>query len=355
MKLNHALIAFVAFAGIVLLVAPPARAQVNDQAGFFSADAVRRADEIIADAQRRSGRKIVVETFPTFPADRRASYSKERERQFYQAWIEERGKATDSDVHVLIVRDPSHLEVGSSSDSRRGDFTAADHQATSRAMLERFRARQFDQGLLEAVQTIAAKVARSDAARSPVEQSRTGGAAPAPAPDVPPHVPPPSGDAPRTGSGGIPGGGVCGMGGGIGGLLCMVIAALAVITIVRGFARRRAAAAAGGYGQRGMYDPRTGQPYDPRYGGPAPTGGGGGLGGGLMGGILGGVLGGAAYDHLRGRGNEAQAGPLDPGAAAPPPAPMDDVSSGGDFGAGSDFSSGGDFGGGGDVSSGGDF
>jgi hypothetical protein len=159
----------------------------------------------------------------------------------------------------------------------------------------------------------------------------------------------------------VPAGGVCGMGGGLGSILCLVAAGLILFTIVRRIFARRNAPPGGQYGAPGY-----GQPGQPGYGQPGygqpgyPPQQGGGLGRGLLGGLLGGVLGGAAYDHFRG-GNQANAAtpPPDTGAGGAFP-PADDVSSGGDFGSdASGFSSGGDFGGGdsggGDVSSGGDF
>lgn len=344
--------------GIALLtfaMGSRAQAQVNDQAGFFSADAIKKAEQTIAGIQRRGGRKVVVETFQTLPPELKSSYSNARKNQFYQSWIEERGKATGSDIHILAVREPAHLEVGANTATRQRAFTPSDHQATSRAMLERFRAKRFDDGLLEGLAMIAATLEERGANSPNADRGANAGNTGA-NPNTPVS---PSAPAPRETPRAIPTGGICG-GGGIGGWLCLIIGALAIVTIVRRIAGARRSV---GYGGRPNYDPRTGQPYYPPGGG----GGGGGFGSGMLGGLLGGILGGAAYDHfLGGHGNQAS-------AATPPPDPTPfggggggggDVSSGGDFGS-SDFSSGGDFGGGGgggdfgggggDVSSGGDF
>jgi hypothetical protein len=328
-----------ALAGLVLTLlftCSPARAQVNDQAGFFSADAVRQANAIISDVQRQTRRKIVVETFPTIPADLKGSYSKDREASFYESWIQDRGKATGADIDFLIVKDPAHLEVGASSDTRRRDFTPADHHAVSTAMLAGFRAREYDRALLDALKDTAERVRRNQSGATPAAAATPGRS---------------SGGTPQR----APSGGVCGMGGGLGGLLCLVVAGLILFSIVRRIFARRNLPPGGGYGAPGYGQPGYGQPG---YGQPGYGGGGGGFGRGILGGLLGGMLGGAAYDHFRG-GNQAGATPPPPDTGAGGAFPSNDVSSGGDFGS-SDFSSGGDVGGGGDsgggdVSSGGDF
>jgi hypothetical protein len=203
-------------------------------------------------------------------------------------------------------------------------------------MLERFKAKDFDGGLIAALEKIdqtmganAKGASRSDAAAGT-------------------NAPVAGTDVKRT----QPRGGACG---GIGTLVIVVIVGFVLFRLVRGMlSRRQTGGGMGGIPTRPGYDPRTGQPIDPRYGPVGNPQQGGGFGRGMLGGLLGGVAGGYLYDKMRGPGgNEAHAAPPDSSMT-----PLDDpgtTSGFADFG--SDAGGGGDFGGGGggDSGGGGDF
>lgn len=333
----------------LLLSASAATAQVRDDAGYFSSQAVSRADGIIGQIKQKTGKKVVVETFQTIPDSMRAEFNADKDK-FYEGWAIARGKANTADVVVLVVRNPSHLYVAASEATRRRDFTQADHREASSGMLENFRAQRFDDGLLNTLTFIGNRIQENERG--------VAGASGAPAAAVPPVSSTPRAPAPSPTPNVVrPSCGAMGSGS----LICVLAAVAGIFLLFRAMRRR----AGGGYPQQGYGQQGYGQQGYGQPGYPPQQGGGGGFGTGLLGGILGGAAGGAAYDYLRGDGSaQAAPPPADPSAGGQHNVDPGEVGSGGDFGSdassgfsGGDFGGGGgDFGGGGDSGgSGGDF
>src|SRR6185369_9821571 len=105
-----------------------AKAEVVDQASFFSPDAVARANQKLADVSQKAGREMRVETYAEIPAEKRSGYSEENKRQFFQDWTRRRAQELGvRGVMVLICRDPSTLQVEVGDETERsGAFTQAD-------------------------------------------------------------------------------------------------------------------------------------------------------------------------------------------------------------------------------------
>ena len=349
--MRHMNRSFAALAGLALtlfLASSPARAQVNDTAGILSPQGKSDVESRIDRVRQRTGKTVVVETYPQIPADQRAAFDAGANKaKFYDDWIQQRGLATKADVLLLINMSPGHAEIGESTAVRgAGLFTVADRRrALDDVLVPALKAKKYDQGVAQTVDVIGSSL-ENNARKGSAAAPRASGNAP---------TPPPTGGSGTGSPRAVPTGGVCGMGGGLGGILCLVVGALILFSIVRRIFARRTMPP-GGYGAPGYGQPGYGQPGygQPGYGG----GGGGGFGRGILGGLLGGMLGGAAYDHFRG-GSQAGANPMDPNAGnAPPPdsgfsaGPNDfQSSSGADFdagGGGADFGGGGgaDFGGG---------
>src|SRR5579871_1932118 len=83
-------------------------AEVRDEAGFFSADAVRRANEVIDDIHRDFKKDLLIETFKTVPADKAEEFKKldkAGHAKFYNDWALQRARtAKVNGVYVLIVK-----------------------------------------------------------------------------------------------------------------------------------------------------------------------------------------------------------------------------------------------------------
>jgi hypothetical protein len=345
-------------------------AVVRDDAGFFKAETVKKANEQLKQIKAAHGKELVIETFASIPADRQPDWEsakddKQQREEFFDKWLESRARALKVDgVYTLIVRDPAHLEVRAGRNTKVRDFTQSNQETLASILLESFKGKEYDQGLAKAVDYFkealdrnlgqgkrAAAGAGQDGFRNPSTPMPT----PRQTTPAPAYPPPPAPS--RTG------------GGFLRGMSCMwivlvIIAAIVIIRILSGLGRGRQ----GGYGPGP--GPGYGQGYGgPQYGpGPGYYGGGGGGGGffrNFFGGLLGGAAGSYIYDQFRNRGDQANYPPPGTGGGYNPPP---DTSSGGDFGSSSSADdqgqgfdsggSGGDFGdsggGGGGFDSGGD-
>jgi len=342
------LLPLVIFSLALLLMPATTPAQVRDDGNFFSPQTTQELSTRIEDLRSRTGKKVVVETYASIPADLRADSSA---ADFWDRWIKSRGKANGADVMILITRDPGHLEVGSSQAMRTsGAFTTTDHRAVRDAMAPSFKAKEFDVGILKGLSVIEERIrpgtnASRASASSPPAASTGSGAYGRSTTTAPPATP-------RTS---------CGAGG-MGSLVCVGLAVVAVFLLIRGmFAGRRQMQPppyGGQYGQPG-YPPAPPPPGGYPYGG----GGGGGFGRNVAGGVLGGLLGSWIGNRTFGQGQHGSSSstmdnninPVDPGPASSG-FDFDAGGGGGGGSSGADFGGGGgDSGGGGDASSGSDF
>jgi uncharacterized protein len=333
------LVALLLTAGQAFAIVP----QVKDDGKFFSADAVRKANEVIRELQHTHRVDLVIETMDKAPAGIEGKSSSERNRLFGE-WALRRFKELGIDgIYLLITRSPGHLQIEVGNDTQRRAFTLADRDKLRELLVRKFREKEYDAGLLEAVADV----------RNTVDSHMSRSARSAPAANAPPVHHNPAGQAPAGG------------GSGLMGLICFAVVALLVIwlvvALIRAFTGSMGRGYGGGYGGGG---------YGPGYGG---GGGGGGFMSGLMGGLFGAAAGNFLYDRFF-RGDSAgswgshayggESGPAEMGGphdtdASGTGADFDDAgggSGGGDFGGG-DFGGGGggDFGGGDFGGGGGDF
>jgi len=362
-----ALLAVVALLGFV---AQPARAmddpRVEDDAGFFSTDAVGKANQVIKQIKQDHGEDVMIETFAQIPADLRAQYDPKNKNAFLQRWGVQRAQALKMHgIYTLICKDPSALRTIAGETTAKKAFTAANVNQFSQIMLTAFRTKDFDKGLLDAVEYArkafdenlgpGGKAEGVPAGNTPAGGASSGannGGSSLPAPSGSSSSSPPL--SPRTSTpigrgGGIPFGGF-----GCVGLIILFVVIMIVLRVLRGLfgMGRRMGGGFPGQGYGGYGAPGG-------YGGYGYGGGGGGFGTGLLGGLLGGMLGGYAQDRFSHRNDPSGGGGMIPptdagggGGTFHESPPDQGESFGGGASAGGDFGGGG-FGGGGDISGGG--
>jgi len=350
--------ALLVICALTLATIPAARAlampnpHVQDNAGFFSRDAIKQADAKIAQIKTDYGKDCYIQTEPSIPDAKKAGYQPDQRAAFFKAWADEIGKSNQVDgVIVLICKDPSYLQVRSGKETIKQAFIGRNIDELSKLMLDKLKAKQPDDSLASGVQCVADTFAQS------VPKRGTAQAAPAPAPSTPANTtadrpapqpeqqPQPTVPAARSTTPGM------------GTWICLIAGIFIVFMLIRGiFAGRRSMMGGGPGFSAGMPGPGmpTGYGYGPGYGGA----GGGGFGRGFLGGLLGGALGGYMYDRTRGGGSSQSAhsaggiftdNSSSGGGSFDSPASSDFGSGGGDYsGGGGDFGSGGgDAGGGG--------
>lgn len=126
---------------------------IKDEAKFFSAVAIEKANKKVRDIYRASHRDVVVETFLAIPADLQAKYKEDKQR-FYIQWAQNRiDELGIHGVYVLITKEPAHLHV-------EWERTIAlkvpdkDQKKLVEDLLNKFRAKKFDDGLTDALDHI---------------------------------------------------------------------------------------------------------------------------------------------------------------------------------------------------------
>src|SRR5207244_9213997 len=84
----------------------------------------------------------------------------ETRKKFFADWLKERLAKTDA-IHVLISKQPAHIEIGLGDAIQQKAFTPSNRDQLHALVLDTFKAKQFDQGLLKAVEFIALTLAQN--------------------------------------------------------------------------------------------------------------------------------------------------------------------------------------------------
>ncbi|MBV9124635.1 MAG: TPM domain-containing protein [Planctomycetes bacterium] len=151
--------------GAVFLAAGRADAvapQIHDDGKYFSAEALKKANEEIKDISRKYHMDLLVETLATVPggqADRvRAMSAADRAEFFRRLAVERSQDAVVHGVYVLICRDPRYIYV----DVSQGAQFVFDDPTRTRIqtrLIQDFGNRRFDEGLLGVVQLVRERLA----------------------------------------------------------------------------------------------------------------------------------------------------------------------------------------------------
>jgi uncharacterized membrane protein YgcG len=151
--------------GLVLILANPVAAvapEIKDEAKFFSPEAVKKANAEIRDIYQKHNWDVLVETYPSVPPDQKdkvKAMSRDDRSRFFEAWAEERAKATAAKgLCIIVCREPTHMQFYVTTGAR----TALDKAAQDRiqkALLDNFREKKFDEGLAAAIKVVRDKLA----------------------------------------------------------------------------------------------------------------------------------------------------------------------------------------------------
>src|SRR5208283_4112714 len=110
----------------MLALARPAAAltpEVHDNAGFFSADALHKADAIIKEIKQDYKEDLLIETYKTIPPEKQEAFKSEGKEKFFQQWALERARAAGiTGVYILICKDPGHLQIEVGNNTRKRAF-----------------------------------------------------------------------------------------------------------------------------------------------------------------------------------------------------------------------------------------
>jgi uncharacterized membrane protein YgcG len=329
--------------------------EVRDEGHFFKFDTVAKADEIIKDIQKTKKKDLLIETFPHVPAgkEKEATSTDHKEKdRFFSEWALQRAReAKVNGIYVLICKDPAYIKVAVGNQTRQV-FTDDNRDHLGKILVDRFKKKEYDEGLLEGVRYVQTTLKDAGSKRDDEQVYHPGGGG---------HHTAESPSVPADASGDVLG---------LGGYLCPLLLGLLCVGVVL---------VGGIFVLTRLFRGSGGGPGPGAYGGGGY--GGGGYGGGGFGGGFGGMLssfaasmlGSAAgmwmYNNVFGGGGSAGhfgSQPMTPnsptadGGGGSYDAPEDTsytAGGGGDFSGGDDGGGGGgggDFGGG-DTGGGGDF
>lgn len=143
--------------GAVIALAPMLvhAADIADGGGFFSSEAIAKANQSIRDLEQKSGYEIRIETYATTPNGNAEAVSKMEPKQrevFFSNWIHDRAEATKSrGLLVLICKEPSHLRIWAGTPIQRAGFGAAQGKVIRETLLSGFKAKDYDVALSNTV------------------------------------------------------------------------------------------------------------------------------------------------------------------------------------------------------------
>ncbi len=148
-----ALLAGFLLAGKAAAVAP----EIKDEAKFFTPEAIKKANKQIREIYRKYGKDLLVETLPAVPGDQAAkvkAMSAEEREKFFHNWAADRAEAAVANgVTIMVVKDPAHLQI-TITPKALSAFPKEEFEKLRAAVLGKFRNKQFDEGLLEAVRIV---------------------------------------------------------------------------------------------------------------------------------------------------------------------------------------------------------
>jgi uncharacterized membrane protein YgcG len=157
--------------------------EVNDDAGFFKPETLRRANRLIRAINSRHHKEVLIQTFQTVPKGKEeeaTSKDPAMRNRFFSEWGKQNARhARVNGIFILVCRQPGRLEILVSNETRRGAFTAEDLGELTAIIRRSFRNKDFDGGILKAVQFIHDRMdANLGAPPPPTEKVQTPGLTP---------------------------------------------------------------------------------------------------------------------------------------------------------------------------------
>jgi hypothetical protein len=145
--------------GTAQAVYPP---PVKDEAKFFSADALGKANKKVKEIYDKYKKDVVVETFAAVPADLKKKLEDLEDKkkakgraEFFGEWAQARSKELGlNGVYVLVCKEPAFLYIHMDADTRKKAFTAKDRDKLRAKLVEKFKDKEFSAGLTEGLAVV---------------------------------------------------------------------------------------------------------------------------------------------------------------------------------------------------------
>ncbi|MFZ9822279.1 MAG: TPM domain-containing protein, partial [Gemmataceae bacterium] len=131
---------------------------VRDQGNFFSENARSEANRRILEIEQKFRKDFVIETFENLPEDAlKGVDTKDKaamEKVYHQVGSRNFKSLRVNGIYLMVIKQPGHLhiEVGDSTQAKA--FTNEDRRSLSNLMLDKLKAKNNDQALLDGVQFV---------------------------------------------------------------------------------------------------------------------------------------------------------------------------------------------------------
>ncbi|MCS7167617.1 MAG: TPM domain-containing protein [Gemmatales bacterium] len=139
------------FTALSILLPKPAWGQVFDEGQFFHRATLVQADKELRKLGEKHQLVLVIETFARPPSDL-AEFAKipDKRPMAFRSWAEKRRAAHRAHLYILICRDPARFEI-TWHETLTQRLPQEQLDTLRSTLLQRLRAKQYDQALLETV------------------------------------------------------------------------------------------------------------------------------------------------------------------------------------------------------------
>jgi hypothetical protein len=156
-----------AVVGCCLIVTSPAAAvapQIRDEGKFFSAEAVKKADEQIRDLYAKYNKDLLIETFLSVPADQlekvKAMDAKQKSEYFHKQAVERAKERAVNGIYILITKEPKYLYV-EITPRAQAVFDREFYNRLREILFSNFGEERFNEGLAAAVRAVQERLAKT--------------------------------------------------------------------------------------------------------------------------------------------------------------------------------------------------
>jgi uncharacterized membrane protein YgcG len=128
---------------------------VKDEGKFFTKEGLQKADKKIREIYAKYRKDVVVETYAAPPEGKAVPEDREKRAEFFREWAEKRIRELGvNGVYVLVNRKPGRIEMAMDGLTRKKALPPSDRNKATKKMLEEFKDKKFDAGLMAALESI---------------------------------------------------------------------------------------------------------------------------------------------------------------------------------------------------------
>jgi len=158
---------FMAAIAVCLLIATTIEAvapEIQDGGKFFSAAAVKKADERIREIYRKHGRDVLIETFGTVPtadAEQVERMDNEKRSAYFKQWAKARiQQRVVNGVYVMICKEPRYLYVEVHEETKSPKFAPNTWSVLEETIRTELKANRFDAVLEQSLRQVEAQLSK---------------------------------------------------------------------------------------------------------------------------------------------------------------------------------------------------